>query len=294
MLRVLVTADELVRAAQAPDPSQGGADSNAADTTVGAADGGLHSLLRLQALRACVAGEEAAAEEAAGEAAEAAVEVGFNAAADAPSTGRGTGAQLTRSLLQLLDQRVCRLVETMREPLAARVRHTHRARTLDQRGPGRSATHACEPCLGQAAAALRGLGWPGEVAVGQPGAAAHEAAVQAVRAAFTALLLLQYCAQPYCTQPDCTQPYSAAQEPPSHRPTLAGAAGSSALASASGLGSGTGPLWAVEAMVQPVLRRFRFHFEGRRETNRSDAPGYNTPPSLSLSLTPCLTLTPTH
>ena len=120
--------------------------------------------------------------------------------------------------------------------------------------------------------------------------------MQAVRAAFTALLLLQYCAQPYCAQPYCAQPYSAAQEPPSHRPTLAGAAGSSALASASasGLGSGTGPLWAVEAMVQPVLRRFRFHFEGRRETNRCDAPGYNTPPSLSLSLTPCLTLTPTH
>ena len=69
MLRVLVTADELVRAAQAPDPSQGGADSNAADITVGAADSGLHSLLRLQALRACVAGEEAAAAEAAGEAA---------------------------------------------------------------------------------------------------------------------------------------------------------------------------------------------------------------------------------
>ena len=44
---------------------------------------------------------------------------------------------------------------------------------------------------------LRELGWPGEVAVGQAGAAAHEAAVQAVQAAFTELLLLQYCAQPY-------------------------------------------------------------------------------------------------
>ena len=108
--------------------------------------------------------------------------------------------------------------------------------------------------------------------------------MQAVRASFTALLLLQYCAQPY----------SATQEPPTHRPTLAGVAGPSALASASasGLGSGTGPLWAVEAMVQPVLRRFRFHFEGRRETNRCPTPGYNTPPRLSL--TPCLTLTPTH
>jgi hypothetical protein len=83
-----------------------------------------------------------------------------------------------------------------------------------------------------------------------------------VRASLSSLLLLQYCAQTY----------SASEEPPSHHPTLAGATGSAALgsASASGLGSGTGPLWAVEAMVQPVLRRFRFHFEGRRETNRRD------------------------
>ena len=35
------------------------------------------------------------------------------------------------------------------------------------------------------------------MAVGQAGAAAHEAAVQAVQAAFTELLLLQYCAEPY-------------------------------------------------------------------------------------------------
>ena len=227
MLRVLVTADELVRAAQVTAqvtaPSQGGADSDGADAGAGVTDGGLHSLLRLQALRACVAVEAAEATEAV------AVEVGSSAAADPPSKGRGAGTQLTRSLLQLLDQRVGRLVETMREPLAAR-----------------------------AAAALRGLGWPGEVAgLQQPGAA--QAAVQAVREAFAALLLLQYCAQPY----------SAAQQPPSQHPTLAGAAASSAL------GSGTGPLWAVEAMVQPVLRRFRFHFEGRRETNRHDTPNSN-------------------
>ena len=64
MLRVLVTADELVRAAQPAGPSQGGSDSHAAGTTAGATGGGLHSLLRLQALRACVASEEAAAEAA--------------------------------------------------------------------------------------------------------------------------------------------------------------------------------------------------------------------------------------
>ena len=31
-------------------------------------------------------------------------------------------------------------------------------------------------------------------------------------------------------------------------------------------------LWALEAFVQPLLKRFRYHFEGRRETNRRDKP----------------------
>ena len=39
MLRVLVTADELVRAAQPAGPSQGGSDSHAAGTTAGAGAG---------------------------------------------------------------------------------------------------------------------------------------------------------------------------------------------------------------------------------------------------------------
>ena len=89
------------------------------------------------------------------------------------------------------------------------------------------------------------------MAVGQPGAAAHEAAVQAVQAAFTELLLLQYCAQPYAAPEE--EEEEAEEEAQSR-------------------GSGPPPLWAVEAMVQPVLRRFRYHFEGWRETNRRDKP----------------------
>ena len=205
VLRVLVTADELVRAAQAP-PSQV---ADAADA--GATNGALHSLLRLQALRACVAGEEAMAADA--------VDAGSNAASDSLSQGRA-GGQLTRSLLQLLDQRVGRLVATMREPLVAR-----------------------------AAEALQVLGWPGEVAM--RGAAA-EAALQAVRAAFTSLLLLQFCAQPAAEEPSLTA--------------------EDAEAATRGGTPATGRLWAVEALVQPVLRRFRFHFEGRRESNRRDKP----------------------
>ena len=77
------------------------------------------------------------------------------------------------------------------------------------------------------------------MAVGQAGAAAHEAAVQAVQAAFTELLLLQYCAQPYAA------PEQEEEEEAQSR------------------GSGGAPLWAVEALVQPVLRRFRYHFEVR-------------------------------
>ena len=132
MLRVLVTADELVRAAQPAGPSQGGSDSHAAGTTAGATGGGLHSLLRLQALRACVASEEAAAEAAVGGGSN---EGGSNAAAEQPragsstgtstgtGTGRGAGAQLTRALLRLLDQRAARLVDALRAPIAARARH---------------------------------------------------------------------------------------------------------------------------------------------------------------------------
>ena len=127
MLRVLVTADELVRAAQPAAPSQGGSDSHAAGTTAGATGGGLHSLLRLQALRACVANEEAAAEAAVEGGSN---EGGSNAAAEQPrtgsstgtSTGRGAGAQLTRALLRLLDRRAARLVDALRAPIAARAR----------------------------------------------------------------------------------------------------------------------------------------------------------------------------
>ena len=131
MLRVLVTADELVRAAQPAGPSQGGSDSHAAGTTAGATGGGLHSLLRLQALRACVANEEAAAEAAVEGGSN---EGGSNAAVEQPragsstgtstgtGTGRGAGAQLTRALLRLLDRRAARLVDALREPIAARAR----------------------------------------------------------------------------------------------------------------------------------------------------------------------------
>ena len=135
MLRVLVTADELVRAAQPAGPSQGGSDSHAAGTTAGATGGGLHSLLRLQALRACVASEEAAAEAAVEGGSN---EGGSNAAAEQPragsstgtgtgmgtstGAGRGAGAQLTRALLRLLDQRAARLVDALRAPIAARAR----------------------------------------------------------------------------------------------------------------------------------------------------------------------------
>ena len=63
--------------------------------------------------------------------------------------------------------------------------------------------------------------------------------MQAVQAAFTELLLLQYCAQPYAA-PEQEEEGEAQSR-----------------------GAGGAPLWAVEAMVQPVLRRFRYHFEVR-------------------------------
>ena len=116
MLRVLVTADELVRAAQPAGPSQGGSDSHAAGTTAGATGGGLHSLLRLQALRACVASEEAAAEAAVGGGSN---EGGSNAAVEQPRAGSSTAMETS---LSIRTKSSCLLP-------ASRSSHTSRSRT---------------------------------------------------------------------------------------------------------------------------------------------------------------------
>ena len=116
----------------------------------------------------------------------------------------------------------------------------------------------------RAAKALSSLGWPAELQktiVGPDSAALGE-----VRAALGELLLLQHCCE--ARGPD---------------PIAAGGSGSGRGGRGSGGGSSgrggdgdgdgdRGGLWAIEALVTPVLRRFRYHFEGRRETNRRDKP----------------------
>ena len=113
----------------------------------------------------------------------------------------------------------------------------------------------------RAAKALSNLGWPAELQktiVGQDSAALGE-----VRTALGELLLLQHCCE--------------ARGP---APIAAGGSGSGGGGGGggggrSGDGDGDGDgggLWAIEALVTPVVRRFRYHFEGRRETNRRDKP----------------------
>ena len=49
-------------------------------------------------------------------------------------------------------------------------------------------------------------------------------------------------------------------------------AGHCASAAVPDEGEEGGGLWALGPFIEPVLKRFRFHFEGRRETNRRDKP----------------------
>jgi hypothetical protein len=38
--------------------------------------------------------------------------------------------------------------------------------------------------------------------------------------------------------------------------------------------SGKDGLYAIQALVQPLSQRFRYHFEGTRETNKLDKVGF--------------------
>lgn len=122
------------------------------------------------------------------------------------------------------------------------------------------------PCLERLATALKALGWP---AVPQaPGAGKtdteHAGFVTGTRAppqsshmhgvaqAMCDALLLQFCA------------WAADSE--------GSAAGRGEGSDEDGGGDGARSTWALDALSDPLLRRFRYHFEGRRETNRRDKP----------------------
>ena len=105
-----------------------------------------------------------------------------------------------------------------------------------------------ERMVARLAAALKALGWPAEVSL----APDAEGKLDEMRGAIAELLLLQHCAE--------------------------GGAGDVATAAGGEAGGARPPgadskrLWALEPLLDPVLVRFRYHFEGRRETNRRDKP----------------------
>ena len=147
----------------------------------------------------------------------------------------GRAAAAVASLLEIIDARLLALEPPLRE-------------AFDKR----------------AAKALTSLGWPAELS--KTVVAPDSEALGEARAALSELLLLQYC----CEASDQHAPAEAAPAATAATATTAAAAaeaGASSATSASG-----GSLWAMDALAAPVLRRFRYHFEGRRETNRRDKP----------------------
>ncbi len=146
-----------------------------------------------------------------------------------------TAAAAIASLLALLDARVRALAPPLRDAFGRR-----------------------------AANALSRLGWPAELQKTVTGT--DSAALGEARAALGELLVLQHCCETSC--PAGAAAGCAAAEANAHGAEN-GAAGS---AEGCGGGGGSGGLWALDALVAPVLRRFRYHFEARRETNRRDKP----------------------
>ena len=109
---------------------------------------------------------------------------------------------------------------------------------------------------GRLVKALSELGWPGELSkprlagqVSHDWSGANPAAPQALRelrAAMGELLLLEYICD--------------------------ASSGGAQVAAGDGNAVGEDALWAMDTLLAPLLKRFRYHFETRRETNRRDKP----------------------
>ena len=289
LLHVLVTADEL--AARVETANQTASEQPPA---MGGRTAAMEALLRLHALRVSVraavddadrrCGAPVCAHDALTSAALTAVDCSASAcsasacSASACSAGAADNSEAapaeaapaeaaTLAVLELLDERVAALGAQLRSPFAAR-----------------------------ASRALGALGWPSKLEAtclvrSSPG-------FEEVRAALSELVLLQHCCE------------SGAGWQASRMERAGGAAGAERVQVADGWSYGRsygrpygrssgqphgrldGPmadegaeevvgeeepssaegLWAVDALAAPVLRRFRYHFEGRRETNRRDKP----------------------
>jgi hypothetical protein len=235
VLHTLVVADNLVREVSEAVRSTADVPVPMATTSTIA-----RAFLRLHALRACV--REAA--DGAQAAADSAAAVTAGSALGAPAGGGGgehddadaDGAVgLGAPLPSLLDLRVHQLQAPARAAASARL-----------------------------VRALGDLGWPGELkprlasqAVEWAGATpGSPEGLRELRAALGEMVLLQYI---------CDDGEDEGQ------PARESSSSSGGGGGGGDNDNGTG-LWAIEVLLAPLLKRFRFHFETRRETNRRDKP----------------------
>lgn len=105
---------------------------------------------------------------------------------------------------------------------------------------------------------LESIGWPLKSSCGR----AHDAEQRELHAALGEMLLLQY----VCEAPADVAPDAVASAVVGALDSADGAAVRSPVATTAAR------LWAVDALLAPLLKRFRYHFEERRETNRRDKP----------------------
>ena len=152
--------------------------------------------------------------------------------------------------------------------------------------------HALQPRMrsalgGRLGRALTALGWPAEVKMAH-GRVEESSALGEVRAAFAELLVLQFCCDALgaddavrhsdlpllggaAAQTAAEEAQAFGREPP------LGGAPSGVANDGGGRGRGLwegepGGLWAMDVLSLPLLKRFRYHFQTRRETNRRDKP----------------------
>ena len=120
--------------------------------------------------------------------------------------------------------------------------------------------------------ALSAIGWPAQIKAPLSDPSNESESVRELRVAVVEVLLLQY----MCDDLQLPNPTSDGVA----QGTRSGARSSETMttpmarADASGGDASHGPseLWLVDVVLAPLLKRFRFHFEERRETNRRDKP----------------------
>ena len=184
--------------------------------------------------------------------------VAAHSARDGEAGEGGDAAEEQRlggSLAVLVGEMLRRAVEPLRAAAEERLGEAVKARCSRETAVagGGAASPSPPPALTpRAPPSPKATGWPAAPAASEEAPSLREQRLGEVGRAIGAVLLLQF----------CEWASSGGGE----------GEGGGGEGEAAGEGEGGGGLWALEAFVQPLLKRFRYHFEGRRETNRRDKP----------------------